>query len=230
MTIPGQEEMTDEILTDEFETEETAETTAETEETPSEEEYDTIKYNKQDVKVPVSERQSYLQKGYHYDTVRTERDRVLAATKMLGYKSIEEFEQGVRQKVKEETGRDPLEIDEAVKNHPTVKAAEKKALESKPYFKDLEAEIDEFVEVNPEWSYEQAYTYYRGLKLDELLKTELDMKEKRTVANIQDRGKKQVDTGKTETKPENSLSKSQIALAKEFGVPLSEVAKRVKKE
>ena len=36
-------------------------------ETPSEEEFDTITYNKEEVKIPVSERKDYLQKGYNYD-------------------------------------------------------------------------------------------------------------------------------------------------------------------
>lgn len=212
------------------ENEEESEEKPEGNQTPEEEpkeEFDVIKYNKQEVKIPVSERQSYLQKGYHYDSVRAERDRAIAISKALGFKSLEEMEQATREKIKQETGQDPFELN--INNHPVVRAAEKKALESKPYFKELEADIDEFIADNDGWSYEQAYVYFRGLKYDELLKKELEMKEKRTVANIQDRGKKKVDTGKTDTKPENTLSKSQIALAKEFGVPLSEVAKRIPK-
>lgn len=227
--------LTEELETDELETEgleeddEENQTSEEEANQSQEEEFDIIKYNHQEVKIPVSERQTYLQKGYHYDSVRTERDRAVAIAKLLGFKSLDEMESAARQKIKEETGRDPLEIEEAVNSHPMVKAAEKKALESKPYFKELEAEIDAFVEENPSWSYEQAYIYCRGLKHEELLKKELEMKEKRTLANVQDRGKKKVDTGQTETKPEAVLSKTQIALAKEFGVPLNEVAKRATK-
>lgn len=36
----------------------------------TQEEYDIIKYNKEEVKIPVSERQNYLQKGYNYDKVQ----------------------------------------------------------------------------------------------------------------------------------------------------------------
>ncbi|CAB4127928.1 hypothetical protein UFOVP103_4 [uncultured Caudovirales phage] len=36
------------------------------------EDYDVIRYNKQEVKIPVSERQTYLQKGYNYDKVNTQ--------------------------------------------------------------------------------------------------------------------------------------------------------------
>lgn len=34
--------------------------------------YDVIRYNKQEVKIPVSERQTYLQKGYNYDKLQTQ--------------------------------------------------------------------------------------------------------------------------------------------------------------
>jgi hypothetical protein len=35
-------------------------------------EYDVIRYNKQEVKIPVSERQTYLQKGYNYDKLQSQ--------------------------------------------------------------------------------------------------------------------------------------------------------------
>lgn len=38
--------------------------------TTPQEEYDVIRYNKEEVKIPVSERQTYLQKGYNYDKVQ----------------------------------------------------------------------------------------------------------------------------------------------------------------
>jgi hypothetical protein len=34
--------------------------------------FDVIRYNKQEVKIPVSERQTYLQKGYNYDKLQTQ--------------------------------------------------------------------------------------------------------------------------------------------------------------
>jgi hypothetical protein len=50
--------------------------------------------------------------------------------------------------------------------------------------------------------------------------------EKRTVANIQDRSKRTVETNKAEPKPEEILTKRELSLAKAFGVPPAEVAKR----
>jgi hypothetical protein len=52
-----------------------------TETTP--EEYDTIKYNHEEVKIPVSERQTYLQKGYNYDAVNTKYEEAKAQNAYL---------------------------------------------------------------------------------------------------------------------------------------------------
>lgn len=65
---------------------------------------------------------------------------------------------------------------------------------------------------------------------EQLAKKEKSLAEKRTVANIADRTKKTVETGGNEPKPEEILSKFQIGLAKDFGLPLKEVAKRTKRK
>lgn len=74
-------------------------------------EFDEITFNRQPVKIPKSERTAYLQKGYHYDTVRQERDRALAAVKALGFDSMDAFDEAVRkQKAEQEAydrGEDP---------------------------------------------------------------------------------------------------------------------------
>ena len=63
---------------------------------------------------------------------------------------------------------------------------------------------------------------------DTLLKKQQELTEQRTVANISDRAKKGADTNKTEVKTtENKMTDRQKALAKIFGVPASEVAKRI---
>ena len=63
---------------------------------------------------------------------------------------------------------------------------------------------------------------------DSLLKKQQELTEQRTVANISDRAKKGTDTNKTDVKPtENKLSDRQKSFAKIFGVPASEVAKRI---
>lgn len=46
-------------------------------------EYDTIDYNKEEVKIPVSERKTYLQKGYNYDKVYEDREATKAELEAL---------------------------------------------------------------------------------------------------------------------------------------------------
>jgi hypothetical protein len=62
------------------------------------EEYDTIKYNHEEVKIPVSERQTYLQKGYNYDAVNTKYEEAKAQNaylerqaKISGFDNINDY-------------------------------------------------------------------------------------------------------------------------------------------
>lgn len=65
---------------------------------------------------------------------------------------------------------------------------------------------------------------------DRILKHQQEMTEKRTVANVADRAKKGTETNNNDTKEAPKLSKRQEYLAKVFGVPASEVAKRTKQK
>ena len=69
-----------------------------TAETTPQEEYDIIKYNKEEIKIPASERQTYLQKGYNYDKVqnqleeaRKQAEYVERIAKVQGYQNPQEF-------------------------------------------------------------------------------------------------------------------------------------------
>lgn len=64
----------------------------------TQEEYDTIRYNKEEVKIPVSERQNYLQKGYNYDSVNTKYEEAKAQNvylerqaKISGYDNVTDY-------------------------------------------------------------------------------------------------------------------------------------------
>lgn len=104
---------------------EAEETVTETEaNTTPAEEFDVIKYNKEEVRIPVSERQNYLQKGYNYDKVQSQLEEAKQQAqyleriaKMQGYenpadfiKAVEEMEQ---QRRYEEDAR-KLGVDEQV--------------------------------------------------------------------------------------------------------------------
>ncbi|WP_447579926.1 hypothetical protein [Acinetobacter baumannii] len=67
----------------------------------TQEEYDIIKYNSEEVKIPVTERQTYLQKGYNYDKVHqkaTDYEQHLnKVAQITGYQSIDELIQAAEQ-------------------------------------------------------------------------------------------------------------------------------------
>jgi hypothetical protein len=51
--------------------------------TTQEEEFDVITYNKEEVRIPASERQTYLQKGYNYDKIKSRADELEQQTGYL---------------------------------------------------------------------------------------------------------------------------------------------------
>ncbi|WP_394137435.1 hypothetical protein [Cytobacillus oceanisediminis] len=77
--------------------------------TIQDEEFDIIKYNKEEVKIPVSERQTYLQKGYHFDTVKQRAEEYEQQAKYLekvaqfsGYGNTDEFIKALEQAQEQE--------------------------------------------------------------------------------------------------------------------------------
>lgn len=66
--------------------------------TTPQEEFDIIKYNKEEIKIPVSERQTYLQKGYNYDKVQSQLEQtkrqaeyVERIARIQGYENPQDF-------------------------------------------------------------------------------------------------------------------------------------------
>ena len=134
-------------------------------------EFDEILYNKEKVKIPVTERQTYLQKGYNYDKVKTDAEQAKATlqrvAKLEGFDTVDKYlaELDTREKAKlaekiEEAAGDPDKIDEIVKNHPeVVKTKEerrkldysnaKAKLSEDSFFKKLEPELDDLMAKNP---------------------------------------------------------------------------------
>lgn len=140
-----------------------------------ESEFDEILYNKERVKIPVSERSTYLQKGYNYDKVQAKADSataaLLRAAKLEGFDTTDAYiaELGNREKVKlseqlEDAIGDPDKIneivDQQIKTHPEViKTKEerrllefekvKNELRKDQFFKELEPEFDDLMARNP---------------------------------------------------------------------------------
>jgi hypothetical protein len=90
---------------DQTETEENTPVDSNSEDKPIEE-FDIITYNKEEVKIPVSERQSYLQKGYNYDKINTKYEELKSDPRLAfidelannyGFNSTDEYMQAVRE-------------------------------------------------------------------------------------------------------------------------------------
>lgn len=91
---------------------------------PQANDYDVIRYNKQEIKIPVSERQTYLQKGYNYDKLQNQyqeaqRQAQLAdrIAKMQGFDSFDAFETALNEYEQEQQMRleaEKLGVDESV--------------------------------------------------------------------------------------------------------------------
>jgi hypothetical protein len=107
-------------------------------------------------------------------------------------------------------------------------AKQKADLRAEPFFKELEADVDDLVAGDPNLDFRTAFIYLRGERVPQLLKQKEAATEQRVISDVQKRAKTKVGskTASGDTAP--SLSQRQIQLAKQFGIPLDELAKRVK--
>jgi hypothetical protein len=172
----------------------------EPEKEPDKVEFDEILYNKERVKIPVAERQTYLQKGYNYDKVKQTADTANAAlhraAKVEGFDTVDEYlaDLDTREKAKiatqiEEAAGDPDKIDEIVQNHPEVIRTreerrkldeEKRSIEHQTiidglkkdrFFKDLEPQFNDLMTQNPTVSPD---LLYKIAKADHLSDSNID--------------------------------------------------------
>ena len=105
---------------------------------------------------------------------------------------------------------------------------QKKALQSKKYFQYVEKDVDALVEQNPNVSYEMAYKFVVGDKIDELEgKVSKDV-EKRTIANLHDRSRRRsIGSDSASSDPVNSMSQFGKEFASFMGVDPREASKVV---
>jgi hypothetical protein len=158
-------------------------------------EFDDIVYNGETIKLPVSERKTFLQKGYNYDKVKAKADTyetsLQKAARITGYESVDAYLEAVETAEKEaeaqqyqQAGADPKAIEKLLNDHPVIKqtqdyfnkariAEEKAALKDKKFYKELEPEIDKVLASNPTLSPKFVYEYIRGQKLEELIAGEI---------------------------------------------------------
>lgn len=179
---------------------------------------------------------------------RAMRERQDAFAKKFGWNSFEELEQAERQreaeaerKAYQAKGIDPDAINELISNHPVVKQAqeltarskittEKSAIADKPFFKELEPEIDKILQVNPSLPVSAVYNYVRGEKLDEMIHKSSSDATKRTIADIFDKKKRGLTDAGDSSDGAVDLTPEGKRMTEAFGNDPKEIAKYVKKK
>jgi hypothetical protein len=218
-------------------------------------EYDEIVYNKEKVKIPVTERQAYLQKGYNYDKVKQIADKANAAlakaAKLEGFDKVDDYlaEIEKREKLKiaeqiEEAEGDPEKIDSIIKNHPEViKTREerrrlefekvKDELRKDRFFKEIEPQFDELMAKNPTAAPDLVYKILRSdyltpERLKDLISKEKESVEKKVIADIHDKERRAAPTGGDVGGDKDVVQPTELSktLANIFGVSASKVAQR----
>lgn len=136
-----------------------------------EDEFIPIKHLGKEVKIPVAERDKYLQMGYDYQHVKDEASNAKSTLQKIataeGFPTVDAYlaELDTRQKAKlaekiEEAAGDTDKINDIIENHPKVRetkeiarklenSAAKLELSKDEFFKELEPKLDEMIESNP---------------------------------------------------------------------------------
>ena len=229
------------------------------EEPSTDEEFDEITYNKELVKIPVSERETYLQKGYNYDKQHNQlteyQTKVKELESLVGYSlddailvlkqdkeqnkitsyaeknNLTEEEAAIE--LKREAKEKELDFKEKAIEHKESVQAKKKELSNEIYFKELENDIDTIIADNYKKGnlidVETAYKYLLGEKAKELLIENKKQAAKQTLADVQDRAKRTVQKDSATETSTATLSKEAILMAREMGVSPKRLAKRLAK-
>lgn len=174
-----------------------------------------------------------------------------------GIHTYKEYQEALQKQREEEqrqklidNGIDPDVLKEAVASDPDVQWAktfrekqvvedfrnqvkdEKALLKDKPYFSDLETEIDTLVEDGLQKGQfinaEAAYKFLVGNNIDTLLSKSKDQATKQTLADVQDRANRGL-TGNSDTNTDSDYTLSEEAqiMAAEMGVSPKNLAKRL---
>jgi len=152
-------------------------------------EYDEIKYNGEAVRIPVNERQTYLQKGYNYDKVQSQLEETKKQAAYLervakynGFNDtsqwMQAFEQAEQQKLIEAEA-DRLGVDEAVirehlsplRNQLTQYEQQLKTIQQQEALRQVEAEVASLTAKYPDFEQYRDKVFdmalQRGYKLED---------------------------------------------------------------
>lgn len=187
--------------------------------TISDSEYDIIRYNKEEIKIPVSERQTYLQKGYNYDKVygQLEQTRQQAAyidriAKMQGFDNSQDFLKAVdemenERRIESEANRLGIDTDtfreylEPMRRELDTLRQERETLKEAEANRQLDAELSRLKQAYPDFEAVQDRVFdlaiQRGYQLEDayILATYQDKAkqvEQETLAKVANRDQRQV--------------------------------------
>jgi hypothetical protein len=107
----------------------------------------------------------------------------------------------------------------------TVLLSQKTELKDKPFFKELEADIDKMIAAAPGVDVKTAYNYLRGERFDELLKQAKDNTKKSTIADLHDKAKRGITSSSEGLGEDVDTSDVDVSMARAFGNDPKEIAK-----
>jgi hypothetical protein len=195
------------------------------------EEYDTIKYNHEEVKIPVSERQTYLQKGYNYDAVNTKYEEAKAQNaylerqaKISGFDNVTDYMKALddyerQQEIAKEAAKYGVPEDfirgelKPLKDELEQLKQERASMTQKESERQLQTELDKVRAANPDFDnyfepvrelFSKGYSLadaYRLASYEDKLSSIGQQKEQEVLANVTNRDTKQVLSSKD--KPNN---------------------------
>lgn len=207
------EQVSEEVSTEMVESEVT-----EADTTPQEE-FDIIRYNKEEVKIPASERQTYLQKGYNYDKVYSQLEQTKQQNayleriaKMQGFDTTDDFLKAVdemEQQRRFEEDAERLGVDtqvirehlEPMRRELDALKQERESLQKADMERQIEAEVQRLKSEYPDFEQVQERVFdlavQKGYELEDayILATYKDKAkqvEQETLAKVANRDQKQV--------------------------------------
>jgi hypothetical protein len=177
------------------------------------------------------------------ETFRKQREQESIEKKHLSEITLEVV-QGVAAQygVTEDYARAYLELE--AKNNASKELAERKFkvsqaqiqkanLKDKPYFKELEADIDKTIASNPDIDVNTAYKYLIGENLEKLMKQTKSLTEKQTIANMQDKAKRRsvpASSSDVGIDADKILSADEVEMSIAFGNDPKAIAKTVREK
>ena len=187
-----------------------------------------IKYNKQEVPLTLEETQTLAQKGMNYEKAierakQESRDAYIADQGyMWNGKPITteaDYNRALQEQRLHDQGIDPSIINQVIENHPIVRQAkqtlaqtQKEAFKDKPFFGELEPDIDRMMASNPNLDAQTAYSYLLGEKM-------LNGGSDALVASLKEENSKLKETLQTRQKNDQNAQSSPGSVTGNGGVP-----------